>query len=88
MANFFFPQHHIHEQIFNSFPIICIPFLFNWIGSKFKSIESNSIELNLPFIVFFSMESQAYKICEGWATSEGNAAFPTKCNEKKHLPTD
>jgi pentatricopeptide repeat protein len=23
------------------------------------------------------MESEAYKICEGWATGEGHAAFPT-----------
>jgi hypothetical protein len=23
------------------------------------------------------MESEAYKICKGWATGEGNKAFPT-----------
>jgi hypothetical protein len=28
------------------------------------------------------MESQAYKICEGWATSEGNAAFPTNATRR------
>jgi hypothetical protein len=33
-------------------------------------------------IAFFYMELQAYKICEGWATSEGNAAFPTNATRR------
>jgi hypothetical protein len=28
-------------------------------------------------IEHFCIESEAYKICEGWATGEGNKAFPT-----------
>ncbi len=28
------------------------------------------------------MESEAYKICEGWATGEGNAAFPTNATRR------
>jgi hypothetical protein len=29
------------------------------------------------------MDSEAYKICEGWATEESNTAFSRKCKEKE-----
>jgi hypothetical protein len=28
------------------------------------------------------MESEAYKICEGWATGQGDAAFPTNVTRR------
>jgi hypothetical protein len=28
------------------------------------------------------MELEAYKRCEGWATGEGNAAFPTNATRR------
>jgi hypothetical protein len=31
----------------------------------------------------FCMDSEAYKICEGWATEESNTAFSRKCKEKE-----
>jgi len=33
-------------------------------------------------IEHFCMESEAYKRCEGWATGEGNAAFPTNATRR------
>ncbi|CAK9256411.1 unnamed protein product [Sphagnum jensenii] len=37
----------------------------------------STLQLNI-----FCMESEAYKICEGWATGEGNAAFPTNARSR------
>jgi hypothetical protein len=47
------------------------PTMSGW-QQRWAAMAPGTVQLNNFFI-----ESEAYRICEGWATSVGNVAFPT-----------